>query len=80
MDSRPRPSFVKVLETGSLSDIALPKNVLDGESRQCYFQGENMKSIRPVDRVVLMVAKKDVEQVVELLKPPNLNYSSIIFR
>ncbi len=67
-------TFVKVLETDSLTDIALIKSALDDQDVRYFLQGENMKFVRPVDPVILMVAREDVETVRELLKPLKLSY------
>ncbi len=79
MDSKSDSKFVKVLETDSLSDIALIKSTLDVEDVRYFLQGENMKFIRPVDHVLLMVEEEDVKKVIELLKPLKLNYMQLIF-
>ncbi|HTK83281.1 MAG TPA: hypothetical protein VL633_13425 [Bacteroidota bacterium] len=67
-------AFVKVLATDSLADIALIKSVLEGEDVQYYLQGENTKFLRPVDPVLLMVAKEEVNTVLELLRPLKLSF------
>ena len=79
MNSKSDSKFVKILETDSLTDIALIKSTLDAEDVRYFLQGENMKFIRPVDHVLLMVEEEDVEKVVELLKPLKLNYMPMIF-
>lgn len=71
--------FVKILETDSLTDIALIKSALDSEGVRYFVQGENMKFIRPVDPAVLMVAEEDVQRAVKLLRPLKLSYSGLIF-
>lgn len=48
--------------------------MLDGEGIQCFIQGENMKTIRPVDPAILMVPKEDVDEALELLKTLKLSY------
>lgn len=72
-------AFVKVLETDSLSDIALIKSTLEAEGVQYFIQGENMKFIRPNDPAILMVPRHDLEKVIELLKPLGLKYNWLIF-
>ena len=75
------PTFVKVLETDSLTDIALIKSVLDAEGVSYFLQGENMKFIQPpYGSTVLMVAEKDIKKAVELLKPLKLSYVWMIFQ
>jgi hypothetical protein len=69
-----KPAFVKILETDSLTDIAQIKSILDAGHVRHFLQGENMKTIRPVDPVILMVEDKDVKKVRELLKPLKLSY------
>jgi|GEM_PF-4591320 len=78
MNSKSDSKFVKVLETDSLTDIALIKSALDVEDVRYFLQGENMKFIRPVDHVLLMVVEDDVQRVIELLKPLKLNYMPMI--
>lgn len=77
MDSS--PTFVKLLETDSLTDIALIKSALDGGGVHYFLQGENMKFIRPVDPVLLMVAQEDVEKAAELLKALKLSFNPFVF-
>jgi hypothetical protein len=79
MKKKSEPRFVKVLETGSLTDIAMIKSVLDGGSIRYYIQGENMNLIRPVDSARLMVQDEDVKKAVALIKPLKLNYNAIYF-
>lgn len=80
MNSSTEPKFVKILETDSLTDIALIKSVLDAEGIRYFIQGENMKFIRSGDQSAqLMVHEEDVEMVVALLKPLNLNYVWLIW-
>ena len=77
MTSTHEHSFVKVLETDSLTDIALIKSVLDAEKIEYFIQGENMKFIRPVDPASLLVAENEVQKAIDLIKPLNLNFSWI---
>jgi len=79
MTSDTKSTLVKVLETDSLTDIALIKSVLDAEGVRYYIQGENMNFIRPLDSAILRVAEKDVKKVVKLLKPLKLNYNRLVF-
>jgi hypothetical protein len=72
-------AFVKILETDSLADIALIKSALDDQDVRYFLQGENMKFLRPVDPVLLMVAQEDVDTVLELLKPLKLSYVPFVF-
>ena len=79
MKSKSESAFVKVLETDSLTDIAVMKGALDSEGVRYFLQGENMKFIRPLDRTILMVAEEDVNRVIDLLKPLKLNYALMTF-
>jgi hypothetical protein len=79
MKKKSESRFVKVLETDSLTDIAMIKSVLDGGGIRYYIQGENMKFIRPVDTAHLMVQDEDVKKAVALIKPLKLNYGGIYF-
>ena len=73
-------TFVKILETDSLTDIAFIKSVLEEEEIEYFMQGENMKFIDTfLGPMVLMVAENDVKKVVELLEPLNLAYTRINF-
>ncbi len=73
-------TFVKILETDSLTDIAFIKSVLEEEEIEYFMQGENMKFIDTfLGPMVLMVAENDVKKVVELLEPMNLAYTRINF-
>lgn len=54
--------FVKILETDSLTDIALIRSTLDAKAIRYFIQGENMKSIRPGNQgAILFVFENDVE-------------------
>jgi hypothetical protein len=80
MSSKSESTFVMVLETDSLTDIALIKAALDAEGVRYFIQGENMKYIRPGDQSArLMVQQEDIQKAVELLKPLNLRYIQSIF-
>ena len=79
MTSNPEHAFVKVLETESLSDIALIKGILDAEGVRYFFQGENMMLVPQMASAILMVAEKDVMRTVELLRPLKLNYTRILW-
>lgn len=69
--------FVKVLETDSLTDIALIKSTLNAGEVEYFIQGENMKFIRPFDPAILFVTENDAQNAIDLLKPLKLNYSWI---
>lgn len=68
-------TFVKVLETDSLTDIAAIKGVLDAEGVRYFVQGENLRYLRPADPAVLMVVEDDVNTAIELLRPLKLHYA-----
>jgi hypothetical protein len=74
MKSSHDSAFVKILETDSLSDIALIKSVLDAERIEYFIQGENAKFLQPMGPAILMVAREDVEKTTKVLRPMNLNY------
>jgi Putative prokaryotic signal transducing protein len=74
MKSTSDPTFVKVLETDSLSDIALIKSVLDAEGINYFIQGENAKFLQPMGPAILMVAIEDFDKTTEALKAIKLNY------
>ncbi len=69
--------FVEVLETNSLTDIALIKATLEGEDIAYFLKGENMTVIRQLDPVQLMVGKRDIDRVMDLLKPLKLSYNRL---
>ncbi len=75
MKPKTESTFVKVLETDSLSDIAIIKSVLDAEGVHYFIQGENARFLQPMGPALLMVAEEDVKTAVELLKPLKLNYA-----
>jgi hypothetical protein len=79
MKSKPEHAFAKVLETESLSDIALIKSILDPEGVRYFFQGENMMLVPQMASAILMVAEKDVTRTVELLRPLKLNYTRMVW-
>jgi hypothetical protein len=74
MKSSVDSTFVKILETDSLSDIALIKSVLDAEGVHYFIQGENAKFLQPMGPAVLMVAKEDVDKAIKALQELKLNF------
>jgi hypothetical protein len=71
-------TFIPILETDAITDIALIKSVLDSEHIDYFFQGENMKFIDSFQGPArLMVNQRDVKKTIELLKSLNLNYVRI---
>jgi hypothetical protein len=79
MEKKSESRFVRILDTDSLTDIAMIKSVLDGSGVRYYIQGENVRYLRPVDSARLMVQDEDVEKAVALIKPLKLNYVAIYF-
>jgi len=73
MNSDSESTFVKVLVTDSLTDIALIKSVLDAEGVRYFLQGENMMYF--ADPAILMVVEEDVEKAAELLRPLKLKFT-----
>jgi len=71
--------FVKILETDSMTDIALIRSVLENQGIEYFIQGENMKHIRNLDPALLMVTQPDAAKAIKLLKPLKLNYTRIVF-
>ena len=81
MKTSDESKFLKILETDSLSDIALIKSVLDGEGIRYFIQGENLKFLRPWDQpAILMVQDEDAEEAITLLRPLDLKFTHDIFR
>jgi len=74
MKSNIDSTFVKVLETDSLSDIALIKSVLDAEGVNYFIQGENAKFLQPMGPAILMVAKEDTGNVIKVLQELKLKF------
>ena len=72
-------NFVSVLSTRDITDVVNLKSILDAEGIHYFMQGENMKYIRPVDSVTLMVREDEVQRVLELIKNVKLNYFRFIF-
>ena len=72
-------NFVPVLTTHDATDVINLKSILDSEEITYFIQGENMKFIRPVDSVTLMVKEDEVKRVLKLLKKIKLNYFRFIF-
>ena len=68
-------TFIAVLSTYNLGDIALIRSILDNEGIEYYLQGENTASIRGyMDPTILMVRNDQVETVKELLKDFDLKW------
>ncbi|MHB1688476.1 MAG: putative signal transducing protein [Ignavibacteriaceae bacterium] len=68
-------TFVPVLSTYNLGDIALIKSILDDQWIEYFFQGENTSYIRgAMDPAILMVREDQVPSVIELLKNFDVKY------
>ncbi len=68
-------TFIPVLSTYNLGDIALIRSILDNEGIEYYLQGENTSSIRGyMDPTILMVRNNQVDTVKELLKNFDLKW------
>ncbi len=51
-----------------MTDIVQIKSILDSERIHCYTKDDLMRSIRPVDKAVVMVNENDAEKAKGLLK------------
>ncbi len=71
--------LVKLLETDSVTDVALIKSVLEAEGVPHLFQGENIKFIDPfLGPTVLLVPMEYVDTAKDLLGPLQLKYVRMI--
>ncbi len=69
-------TFIPVLSTYNLGDIALIKSLLDNEGIEYFLQGENTAYIRGyMDPTILMVREDQVSTVKELLKDVKINFT-----
>jgi hypothetical protein len=69
-------TFIPVLSTYNLGDIALIKSILDNEGIEYFLQGENTAYIRGyMDPTILMVREDQVPVVRELLKDFKINFT-----
>lgn len=82
-EKKPEPDpdirFVEVLRTDNQVDISFIKGLLDSKGFHYFLKGENMKFIRAVDPVVLMVLEDEADEVRELLRDSGLRYSAFVF-
>jgi hypothetical protein len=72
-------TFITLLETDSLTDIALIKSVLDAEGVSYFIQGENMRFMQPGVSARLMVQEEDIGKALDLLRPLKLSYVPMVF-
>jgi len=79
MEPEEQPAFVQILETSSLTDIAMIRSALDAGEIRYYIQGENLRYLRGADPAKVMVAAEDAEAAVEILKPLRLNIFPSVF-
>jgi hypothetical protein len=69
-------TFVPVLSTFNLGDIALLKSIMDDQGIEYFLQGENTSYIRAyMDPTILMVREDQVEITKELLKDFDLKFT-----
>lgn len=62
-------TFIPILSTFNLGDIALIKSILDNEEIEYFIQGENTEYVSAcMDPVILMVREDQADIVKELLK------------
>ena len=69
-------TFVPILSTYNLGDIALLRSILDNQGIEYFLQGENTSYIRAyMDPTILMVREDQVEITKELLKDFDLKFT-----
>jgi len=69
-------TFIRVLSTYNLGDIAVLKSILDEQGIEYFIQGENTAYIRGyMDPSILMVREDQVQTVKELLKDFDLKFT-----
>ena len=67
-----------MLSTFNNCDIALLKSILDSEKITYYFHGEHFNAVRPwVQQAILMVDKKEIDNVKDLIKDLKLSFGGI---
>ena len=70
-------SFVPVLETYSIINVAIIKSILDQEDMEYYFLGEHSMLVQPmIIPARLMVRRDQAEEAAGLLKDLELNAES----
>jgi len=73
-------TFVPILSTKSMGDIAIIKSLLDEQGIEYFIQGENMLHVLgSIDTAILNVKEEQAEEVKELLKdfePKFLGYNA----
>lgn len=74
-------SYVEILSTFNLVDIAFIKSILDGEEIDYYLRGENFNYIdQLIQPVTLFVREDQVFTARELLKDLPITYLGLSFR
>lgn len=73
-DYSSRLSFVPVLSTSNLSDVALIKDILEDRWVEYFFEEENFFDPGIKDSFILMVREDLVPSVLELLKEFEVHY------
>jgi hypothetical protein len=69
-------TFIPLLSTYNLGDIAMLRSILDGQGIEFYLQGENASYIRGyMDPTILMVREDQVQTVKELLGKFDLQFT-----
>lgn len=80
IDHEENATFVPVLSTKSMGDIAIIKSLLDEQGIEYFIQGENMLHVLgSVDMAILNVKEEQADDVKELLKdfePKFLGYNA----
>jgi hypothetical protein len=81
VESIPEPppySFVEILETFSLADIAVIKSILDDGDIEYLFLGENFNQIEQLVQPARLAVRDDqVEEAREMLKDLDIRYLGI---
>ncbi len=71
--------WVEVLSTFNNADISMLKSLLECEDINYYFHGEYFNAVRPwVQPAILMVDRKDIPVVKELIKDLKLSFRGIV--
>ena len=69
-------TFIPILSTFNLGDIAILKSILNDQGIEYFLQGENTAHIRGyMDPTILMVRNDQAESIKELLKNFDLKFT-----